>query len=102
MLILGVLLAAVLLCTVLRLGILLTAVLLACFLSGLVCLLVASLAIFLIASLGVLLIAGLSIVLGTFLFYGFLLFRVLSRDICAEREEARCGENELLRIRFTV
>ena len=86
----------------LALGVLLAAVLLACFLSGLVSLLVASLAIFLIASLAVLLIAGLSIVLGRFLFYGFLLFRVLSRDICAEREEARCGEDELLLIRFTV
>lgn len=96
------LLAAVLLGAVLILGVLLTAVLLACFLSGLVCLLVTSLAIFLIASLSVLLVAGLSIVLGTFLFYGFLLFRVLSRDICAEREEARCGEDELLHIRFTV
>ena len=94
MLALGVLLAAVLLGAILRLGILLTAVLLARFLSGLVGLLV--------ASLSILLITGLSIVLGTFLLYGFLLFGVLSRDICAEREETRYGEDELLQIRFVV
>jgi len=51
-------------------------------------LLVASLAVFLIASLSVLLVAGLGIALGTFLLYGFLLFGVLSRDICTECEEA--------------
>ncbi len=102
MLALGVLLAAVLLGAILRLGILLTAVLLAGFLSGLVGLLVASLAFFLIASLSALLITGLSIVLGTFLLYEFLLFGVLSRDICAEREETRYGEDELLQIRFVV
>ena len=94
MLALGVLLAAVLLGAILRLGILLTAVLLARFLSGLVGLLV--------ASLSILLITGLSIVLGTFLLYEFLLFGVLSRDICAEREETRYGEDELLQIRFVV
>lgn len=66
---------------------------------GLLLLLLAAI---LLLILGVLLVAGPGIVLGTFLLYGFLLFGVLSRDICTEREEARCGEDELLYIRFTV